>query len=389
MSLTSQLKTCVRGDMLGDWCQDRLTGTDTLIDEVQAAVVDVPPIRPVGDVDVDHWARIGGAFSQRLQFAVSGEPPYAALLGAASAGLLGYPAIDEIAALFPTHRGMRAATELRPTADGWRQLSHRSDPHPSFWGLTERAQSDDLIRAYAELIVSVLPDPGTIGTDRDQEVQLARACWVLSAYESAHRGGAVPQALLNVHRDVWWVPSRQDPKMTREAVRLLELECHHKESDELVRLLGRFHGGALHTFRELGAVRPGPAGVGTGTALGIASPLFVVNWAEGDLMVGDTLLDVKTVINLRNRDSIRRWLYQLLAYAWLDTSDAYRIRNVGLYLARHGVTITWPIEEFAERIVNVPGCVVPARREFLEEAYFAMDFDGATPFPDDVKVRIA
>ena len=53
------------------------------------------------------------------------------------------------------------------------------------------------------------------------------------------------------------------------------------------------------------------------------------------------------------------------------------------------MTITWPIEEFAERIVNVPGCVVPARREFLEEAYFAMDFDGATPFPDDVKVRIA
>jgi hypothetical protein len=60
----------------------------------------------------------------------------------------------------------------------------------------------------------------------------------------------------------------------------------------------------------------------------------VPHWADGDVIVGDTLLDVKTVITLRDRDRIARWLYQLLGYVWLDsTADLYGIRNVGLYLA--------------------------------------------------------
>lgn len=65
------------------------------------------------------------------------------------------------------------------------------------------------------------------------------------------------------------------------------------------------------------------------------------------------------MITLRDRDRIARWLFQLLAYAWLDEVDRYGIRNVGLYLARHGVLLIWPLDAFAENLVNVPGCVVP------------------------------
>jgi hypothetical protein len=35
-------------------------------------------------------------------------------------------------------------------------------------------------------------------------------------------------------------------------------------------------------------------------------------------------------------ERVGRWLWQLLGYAWLDTGDRYRIRDVGLYLARYG-----------------------------------------------------
>ncbi|WP_142065364.1 hypothetical protein [Pseudonocardia kunmingensis] len=76
--------------------------------------------------------------------------------------------------------------------------------------------------------------------------------------------------------------------------------------------------------------------------------------AGGDLRGETVLLDVKTVISLRDPDRVARWLWQLQGYAWLDTRDHYRIRAVGLYLARHGVLITWPVGEFAAALLADP-----------------------------------
>ncbi|MHA6631833.1 hypothetical protein ACU61A_40925 [Pseudonocardia sichuanensis] len=96
--------------------------------------------------------------------------------------------------------------------------------------------------------------------------------------------------------------------------------------------------------------------------------MFVQHWADGDLLLpanapagaaGDqraetVLLDVKTVISLHDPDRVGRWLWQLLGYAWLDTPDRYRIRAVGLYLARHGTLITWPVAELADALLADP-----------------------------------
>jgi len=144
-------------------------------------------------------------------------------------------------------------------------------------------------------------------------------------------------------------------------VDLLLLETPVHVTQELVALAGRLRGsGCLDQLRVLGGNPP------PGTALGVTQPVFVPHWADGDVIVGDTLLDVKTVITLRDRDRIAWWLYQLLGYAWLDsTADLYAIRNVGLYLARQGVLVTWPLDYFEQTLVDLPGCVPPARREFL------------------------
>lgn len=64
------------------------------------------------------------------------------------------------------------------------------------------------------------------------------------------------------------------------------------------------------------------------------------------------LLDVKTIISARHPDRVARWLWQLLAYAWLDHADRYRIRAVRLYLARHGALCTWPRDQFAAALLN-------------------------------------
>ena len=61
---------------------------------------------------------------------------------------------------------------------------------------------------------------------------------------------------------------------------------------------------------------------------------------------GMALLDVNPVISLLDPERVARWLGQLLAYAWLDATDRYRIRAVGLHVARHGVLATWPLGHY-------------------------------------------
>lgn len=289
---------------------------------MQAAARGREPVRPAGHVDFDHWATVGGAFGQRLAFLISHETPRPALLGAANAGL-----DPELVDAFTAHLA-------------------------------------DYLTAHAP--------PGRLAATRDAEVTLARACWVLTGWEDAYRGKGLPAALARAHRDT--CPLYGDPEIADACVQLLMLETPVPVVDELVTLAGRLHGSG--TLGQLHALAGNPP---LGTPLGVAGPVFVEHWADGDIVVGDTLIDVKTVITLRDRERIARWVYQLLAYAWLDEHDRYRIRNVGLYLARHGALVTWPLQEFAETLVDLPGCTAPARREFLGYAHDAMAREGATP----------
>lgn len=383
MSLTSQL----RDGALGAWCAATLPGVPALVDEVQAAARGREPVRPAGNVDADHWATIGGAFGQRLAFLTSLEPPYASYLGAANAGLLGHPALDEITAHWPTHRGCGRASELRPLPTGWHDLN--PNPATSLWGLHgQPGTSDQLVDAFTRQLVDHLGNhvlPGQLADTRHAEETLACACWVLTGWENAYRGGAIPPGLVYAAEDLAHVPSWGDPEATRAAVDALTHETPLHQIEELVTLSGRLHGsGALDQLRALAANPP------VGSRLGIAAPTFALHWADGDILIGDTLIDVKTVITLRDRDRIARWLFQLLSYAWLDTADHYQIRNVGLYLARHGVLLTWPLEAFAETLVNASGCVGTARGQFLDCAHEAMHLEGAVPFAEPgERTRIA
>jgi hypothetical protein len=66
-------------------------------------------------------------------------------------------------------------------------------------------------------------------------------------------------------------------------------------------------------------------------------------------------VDVKTVISLADPNRVARWLWQILLYAWLDTGDLHRIRSVGLYLARHGVLLTWEVNTYAALLLGDTG----------------------------------
>lgn len=71
--------------------------------------------------------------------------------------------------------------------------------------------------------------------------------------------------------------------------------------------------------------------------------------AEVDLVVGSTLIDIKTTRTLPTGLSL---IYQLVGYLLADAEDFYGITEVGWYLARYGTLVTWPVAEFLDKLAG-------------------------------------
>jgi hypothetical protein len=73
--------------------------------------------------------------------------------------------------------------------------------------------------------------------------------------------------------------------------------------------------------------------------------------ADADLICDGSLLELKSHLGSKNSAGIRvdtldlKDLYQLVAYALFDKTDAHRIRSFGVYSARYGTFISWPLKE--------------------------------------------
>lgn len=343
MSLTTELHT--PNSVLARWCAEVFVRTDAVVEQVCAAARDVRPVRPQArQVPGRHWAEIGGAFGRRLADLVQPAPPYYALSGILRARW-GSPAwAHQQAAQYPTHRGLPAeyqgrALHLRPAVGTWLDLSGLAEPDEPLPAAA--ATWTDLLgrtRAYLARHAPV----GALGTP-GVEAGLARSAWLLSVCEGIRRSGMVDDRL-----------ARMFDTTTPSTEQLRGLVDAHQVA-ELVELAARLQSsGALWEFRKL-------AGSPTaGQALGIAGPTIVPTWAEGDVLLGAdpdsaagaTLIDVKTVISLRDPQKVARWIWQVLLYAWLDTADVYRVRTVGLFLARHGVLLTWPVPQLVAELLG-------------------------------------
>lgn len=360
MSLTSQLY----GGELSEWCADRLANTRMFCDTIAAIGRRHRPVRPHGQAAGNHWSTVGGSFGQRLAFLVEQAPPYYALLGAINAGLVSYSAANQAACRWPTHADLPAdqrprALELRPTPSGWLDLGRPLITTPA--GPAEDVV-DDLQTRTARYLAEHAP-AGTLGRSPGAEAGLARVCWVLSGLEDAYRSGQLPTELADLFTAA--------PAPTVDQLRAAAPE--HIVA-ELVELAALFRdSGSLAEFHRLAGH---PA---AGIQLGTAAPAIVPDWADADLLLGSTLIDVKTVLRLDKPERTARWLWQLAAYAWLDVRDVYRIRSVGLYLARHGVVLTWNLQMFADHMLGGTGRAADARTEFLQVAERVIANEGGHP----------
>jgi hypothetical protein len=349
---------------LGAWCAERLTGVDELIDEVQTVADRRSPVRPSGDVNSEHWTVSDGALRQRMAFFACHEPPYTALLGVVRAGLLSNSMIDVVAGLWPTHRDLppedtQKASQLRPTPTGWHDLAPGPHARPGDIPARPQGSAEHVIAAFHRWQVSYLARhaaPGSGPAPRAVEENLARACWVLAGYDSAYRGGRLPAELAVEHEHLRNGRDESEQGDSAIAQALLAAAPRIVVAD-LVALVERLSNGGIFDILRALAGNPDP-----GQSLGYAQPVFVAHFSGADLVVGDTLIDIKTIVSTRDRAAIAQWLCHILTQAWLDTQNHYGIRNVGLMLARHGELVSWPLEGFAEVLVGRRGRVPAVRR---------------------------
>ncbi|WP_224404122.1 hypothetical protein [Pseudonocardia sp. ICBG1034] len=364
MSLTSQLQH----SSLARWCAAHLPGTRAVVDEIRAAATTATVARPPGRIGAGHWPAVGGIVSARLAALVQDAAPYAALYGLVGAELVSAQASNAIAAGYPAQEAVlaqepelaEAAVGLRPSpSDVVALLAPPADgagPRPGDVVFTELAhRGHSFARRHAPT--------GVIGT-AGVEAALARTHAVWTLGEDRYRSGITPPPLARI---------AQVGGATVEQLRALALPEVVEDAAAIARVVES--SGTLADWR-------GWAGdPSRGQPLGFASPVLVPHWAEADLLVGDTLVEVKTVLRADQPARIARWVWQLLGYAWLDTGDRWKARHLAFYLARHGVTLRWPLAELETLLVGDPSRVAQVRDEFRRLAEHAAVHEGATLLP--------
>lgn len=321
------------------------------------------------------YGEVGGAFGQRLGFAVEPAPPYYALLGAYNAGLIGWDAANALTTRFRTHRHLPPPPPEqrddrlsdRPAPAGWLDLRPPPGPEspPARW---QRGTATTAVQAIAARTAELLDSgttPGRFGA-AEVETELNRLCLLLAGWEQAYRAGALDREVAAVYRALSDAQLRagSDREVLVAATNGLE-RAPCSDLDALTTAARA--GGLLDQLRSLAGDPP------SGRSLGHAAPVFVPEWADGDVLlthpdpaIGATLLDVKTVTRIDDPDRVAGWLFQVLAYAFLDaeSGDDWGIGRVGLVFARHGVVRWWPRDELTTYLSGgrPPSTV---RREFF------------------------
>lgn len=187
-------------------------------------------------------------------------------------------------------------------------------------GVENGAHRAQVLSEAFDIAVQILEKPA-------DEVDLDRAAILLAICEQVHRGGSkVLDGSLGEDLD--------------EADDAQAFALNIAESSLVdLRALMEANAGQLEMWRERVArgerFEPNPVFAGS----------RLVGGADGDWIVGDTLIESKAYAEL-TVPVLRGFIRQLLGYVMLDLDDALTIRSIGLWLPRQQVTKVWPLEAF-------------------------------------------
>ena len=250
------------------------------------------------------------------------------------------------------HWGACMICDSLPFAGGEIQIA----PEPSGSRKSQAVSGPTLQKAVPEFFSELeaallrLAPAGRLLNDEDER-ELARYCLVLGLWEQVYRAGDQISSPL-------WTP---EPKTT--AAEMLAIA-----TPEMVEDMGQLSRLFFHRCGDLIAIS---AGV-------VQNPTFAgsnaVGGADADFIAGGCLWDIKTT---KRATFCGDWLYQLLGYVLLDFEDERKIRSVGIYLARQGVRLCWPLGELLDTLTGTQkgaGCraSVKTRLRVLRADFRAM-----------------
>ena len=205
--------------------------------------------------------------------------------------------------------------------------------------------SSDLVRAFFACLDDTLEQIGPSARllERHDEELLNRYCIVLALFEEFTRPGAA-------HAQRASPLLRCRPDSTVEDL-LGITEAHWV--DDLSRLSQRF----FQTFEtEL-------------SSRAVLNPTFQggrdIGGTDADLILDNCLIEFKATV--KSEIEKVRTLYQLIGYSLLDYDDEFALERLGVYMARQGEFIEWPIVNLFERLMGQkPPPLQDLRREFQD-----------------------
>ena len=126
----------------------------------------------------------------------------------------------------------------------------------------------------------------------------------------------------------------------------------------------------LHALREVANAHLQPRIEGAkALAIGPSFKASTLCSADADLIYDGTLLELKSHRGKKDPRTGTRGdklelhdLYQLMAYALFDKEDEYGIHTIGVYSARYGHFVSWPLQDTLDTMAGTP-IDVQAERE--------------------------
>lgn len=290
------------------------------------------------DVEKYLFARIGWALDYRLRLYFKASSPFDTTAVRGAVQMAQRPEIVEETAfiydlIFNTSSG-------HPTAlsEAERRL-YVLDNMDAVMELTERLDRDGLsgglapipcgFAALGRAMISEIEQIAPVGRtlNANEERRLCGLCYLLGHFESARYH---PEAIES-NRAVARIANLKDVEAQLAIVPEAALE-------DVSAMSLRFAESARNLLGQKAVVDP-------------HFPFGSRGWsvADADLVVGSTLIEIKTS---RTLPTGIPFIYQLVGYLLADADDAYELTDVGWYLARHGTLVTWPVTEFLDKLAG-------------------------------------
>jgi hypothetical protein len=323
-------------DPLRRFIQSQFAHVDTIRRDLRerASILNfVPP-----NVEKYVFARIGWALDYRLRLYFAESSPFKTTAVQGAVQMARRPEIVEETAYLLDVMFRTSPGNVTVLPDDERRL-YVLDDMDALTELTERLDREGLsggcapipcgFAALGRAMTAEFEKIAPVGRalDADEERRLCGMCYLLGHYESARYH---PEAIER-NRVIARIANLKDVDAQLALVPAAAL-------DDVSAMSHRFSEVARNLLGQKAVVDP-------------HFPFGSSGWsvAEADLVVGSTLIEIKTS---RTLPTGLPFIYQLVGYLLADTNDAYQIAEVGWYLARYGALVTWPVTEFLDKLAG-------------------------------------